>query len=319
VKIQNRFQKPGVMVSLAILCTLLWGSAFPCIKTGYRLFQIPSEAAGSQMLFAGVRFTIAGIMTIVFSLFADKEQYRAKGFSKRNISGILLVGLLQTCLQYVFYYIGMAHVTGVKGAILNGTSAFLSVLTARLFYKSQEKLSKGKLMGCIIGLLGVVIINLGKGELGDGFSFLGEGFMLIAAIASALGALTTKEVSKGIEPVTLCGWQLSFGGGLLIIIGNLMGGELDWQKAGGMGIALMAYMSFLSAAAFGIWTILLKYNRMGQVTVFKFLIPVFGTILSALFLGDNIWNPYILSSLPLVCVGIYLVNFSSSRNNENER
>ena len=308
MKKENKFQKPSIMIGLAIVCTLLWGSAFPCIKTGYGMFQIAAEAAGSQMLFAGIRFTIAGIMTILVSLCLEKEQYWEKRFTRKNVMGILLMGLIQTCLQYVFYYIGMAHVTGVKGAILNGTSAFLSVLTARLFYKNQEKLSKGKWMGCVIGLLGVVIVNLGKGELGDGFTLLGEGFMLMAAIASALGALTTKEVSKGIAPVTLCGWQLGFGGILLIVLGILLGGEMDWQNAGIKGIFLLMYMSFISAAAFAIWTILLKYNRMGQVTVFKFLVPVFGTLLSALFLGDNIWNPYILAALPLVCVGIYLVN-----------
>lgn len=304
---KSMFQKRKVLVCCAVICTILWGSAFPCIKTGYRLFGIGAEDVGSQIVFAGVRFLIAGMMTIMVSLFWEREWYRKSKISGKPAGGILLLGFVQTCLQYVFYYIGMAHVTGVKGAILNGTSAFLCVITAYIFYR-EESFSVKKIAGCCMGLAGVVIVNLGKGELGGTFSLLGEGFMLISAVCVALGALLSKEVSKSMGPVTLCGWQLFAGGVMLILAGVFAGGEWNWRQAGGAGIALMAYMAFISAAAFAVWTVLLKYNRMGQVTVFNFLIPVFGTILSAVILRENIWNPYILLSLPLVCAGIYFVN-----------
>ncbi len=306
--------KTGTLVLCAVFCTMLWGSAFPCIKTGYQLFQIKTGDIGSQMLFAGVRFFVAGILTIVTSLFLERKTEISKELKKRTWSGILLLGFIQTFLQYVFYYIGMAHVTGVKGAILNGTSAFLCVITARIFY--NETLTKNKIIGCVIGLSGVVIVNLGKGSLGkgslgNGWSFLGEGFMLISAMMVALGALVSKEVSKGRKPIWLCGWQLVSGGFLLILLGICMGGNLSWQQAGGKGIVLLGYMSLLSAVAFGIWTVLLKKNPMGKVTVYNFLIPVFGTIFSAIFLGETLWNPYTIISLPFVCIGIYLVNYLS--------
>lgn len=58
--------KTPVVCGLAIICCLLWGSAFPCIKIGYQMFNIPSGAVGSQFLFAGIRFTLAGILTNFF-------------------------------------------------------------------------------------------------------------------------------------------------------------------------------------------------------------------------------------------------------------
>lgn len=308
MKYEQFFAKTGVVVILAVLSTLLWGSAFPCIKNGYRLFTIAEGDMGSQMIFAGVRFLIAGLMTIVVSLCLERAEYRREEGKIFPIGGILLVALVQTCLQYFFYYIGMAHVTGVKGAIVNGTMAFFCVILARIFYKEKEALSKTKIIGCLVGLVGVTVVNLGKGELGSGFTLLGEGFMFLSAIVAALGSLVNKEVSHKMGPITLCGWQLTGGSLMLIFLGKLLGGQVQFTKGGGMGFLLLLYMAFISAAAFTLWTILLKYNAMGRISVFNFLIPVFGTILSALFLGESVLSPYTVSALCMVCVGIYLVN-----------
>ncbi|MCH5252200.1 MAG: DMT family transporter [Lachnospiraceae bacterium] len=304
---RNLLQKRGVVIACAVLCTLLWGSAFPCVKTGYNFFDIKPENMGSQMLFAGIRFLLAGCLTIAASFIWERDKKAERKKSGLSIRGILLLGFVQTFLQYVFYYIGMAHVSGVKGAIMNGTSAFLCVITATYFYK-EESLGSKRLFGCFLGMAGVVIVNLGKGGIGGNFSLLGEGFMLISAVCVALGALISKEVSRSMNPLTLCGWQLLAGGVMLVLTGTLTGGQCNWNKAGVSGLMLLFYMAFLSAAAFGLWTALLKYNQMGQITVFNFLIPVFGTILSAIILRENIWNLYVVCSLPLVCVGIYLVN-----------
>ncbi len=314
MKQEKFFSQGKVLVALAVLCTLLWGSAFPCVKTGYSLFQISDKAMGDQMIFAGVRFLIAGIMTILVSLFLERDEYHRDRIKSIPVGGILLVAVIQTCMQYFFYYVGMAHVTGVKGAILNGTTAFFCIIVARLFYKEEEPLSSRKIVGCIVGLVGVTIVNLGKGDLGSGFRILGEGFMLLSAMSSALGSLANKEVSNKMGPITLCGWQLMVGSVLLILLGRVLGGTLRIQTGGVTGLILLLYMSFLSAAAFTLWTILLKYNGMAKVTVFNFLIPVFGTILSALFLGDSVFQIYTISALCLVCIGICLVNGKSRKS-----
>lgn len=309
MKAEKIFSKTGTVLSLAIISTLLWGSAFPCVKAGYRIFQVADGDIGSQMLFAGIRFFIAGLMTILVSLFMERQEYKKDAVRTWPVGGILLVALVQTCLQYFFYYVGMAHVTGVKGAILNGSMAFFCVIIARIFYKEKEKITGRKLAGCLLGMAGVIIVNLGKGELGDGFVLLGEGFMILSAIVAALGSLANKEVARNMAPVALCGWQLTLGAVMLIVLGFVMGGNLPLLEIGAAGWLLLLYMSFISAAAFTLWTILLKYNPMGRITVYNFLIPVFGSILSALFLGEEMWNVYTLSALPLVCVGIYFVNW----------
>ncbi len=298
------FRKKGVVLIGVLFCTILWGSAFPCVKAGYPLFGVDSGDVGSQMIFAGVRFVIAGFMTIIVSLFCERESYGRGKWNLSAVGSVCLLALVQTFLQYLFYYIGMAYVAGVKAAILNGSAALWCVLLAALFYRNR--LSLTKCVGLVLGMFGIVVVNLGKGSLGEGFS-LGDIFMLISAVVSALGSLVSKEMSKKVTPVTLCGWQLLLGGGMLSLVGLCLGGRLDFSLAGVGGVGLLLYMSFISAAAFSVWTVLLKYNDMERITVFNFLIPVFGTLLSALILGESLWNPYILFSLPLVCVGIYLV------------
>ena len=72
-------------------------------------------------------------------------------------------------------------------------------------------------------------------------------------------------------------------------------------------IILLIYMALLSSVAFSIWTILLKYNKVAVISMFNFLVPVFGAILSAVFLGENIFDIKLLASLMLVCSGIFAV------------
>ena len=298
---QKLFSKKWIVFATAVLCTLLWGSAFPGIKTGYRMFRIASQDTADQLMFAGARFLIAGILTLLISFFVEKKEHKKERRKQWPKGQIVLVAFVQTALQYVFYYIGMAHVTGVKGAILNGSTAFFCVVTACIFY--HESINGRKIAGCLLGLLGVFVVNLGKGSIGGSFSFLGEGFMLCSAVSSALGSLCNKEAAKKMGPVTLI-----LGAVLLIGVGFLFGGRISILEVPATGWLLLLYLAFLSAAAFSLWTVLLKYNPMGRVTVFNFLIPVFGSLLSVIFLKDSLWNVNTLFALLLVCAGIYLVN-----------
>ncbi|MCC8016047.1 MAG: hypothetical protein LIO43_01320 [Clostridiales bacterium] len=69
----SKLSKNYVMIPLALLCCFLWGSAFPMVKIGYRLFSIAADDSFSQILFAGLRFSIAGILVIIFGSAASKK------------------------------------------------------------------------------------------------------------------------------------------------------------------------------------------------------------------------------------------------------
>lgn len=296
-------QKTIVVWLGALLCCALWGSAFPCIKIGYRLFDIASGDVAAQILFAGCRFTLAGVLALAIGSALNREWLVPK---RRSYGRIAKLALLQTVAQYIFFYVGLANTTGVKASIIEGVNVFIAILVASLLFH-QEKLSAAKILGCVIGFAGVVLVNSSGGGLDLGFHFTGEGFISLSTIAYAFSSVFLKRYSKEDNPVLLSGWQFVFGGLVMIVCGLLAGGRLsEWSVA---GVLMLLYMAVISAVAYSLWGILLKYNPVSKVAVFGFMNPVFGVILSAILLheGDSI-GVMCLVSLALVCAGIYIVN-----------
>ena len=297
------FQNQVVVVAAAMFCCLLWGSAFPCIKLGYQLFDIASGDSASQILFAGIRFTLAGILVILAGSVLQGKLLKPE---KAAIPKILILCMFQTVLQYIFFYIGLAHITGVKGSIVNAVNVFFTILVSCLMFR-LEKLDRQKIIGCIIGFAGVVIINLG-GEFDMKFSMLGDGFLMISAFTYAVSSVLIKIYGKDENPVLLSGYQFMAGGMIMILAGLLMGGRLDAITL--KGLLLLLYMAFISAGAYTVWSLLLKYNPVSKVAVFGFCTPIFGVILSAIILGESTsFQLKTLAALFFVCVGIVIVNY----------
>ncbi|MGF0033026.1 DMT family transporter [Bariatricus sp. SGI.154] len=296
-------KKPLVVCAVALLCCTLWGSAFPSIKIGYRLFGIQGEDTMSQMLFAGYRFTLAGVMVILIGSFLKKSFMRPKSSSWFMV---IKLGAVQTIFQYVFFYMGLAHTTGVKSSIITASNVFLAIFLSVLVFR--ERLSVGKFLGCLVGFAGVILINLTGGKMDMNLSLAGEGSMLVSAFASALSSVMIKGYSSREDTFTLCGYQFFFGGIVLSMIGWICGGRVTGFT--GVSTLLLIYMGLISAVAYSLWSILLKYNPVGKVAVFGFANPIIGVILSALLLGEKnqAFTLKGLVALLLVCIGIVMVN-----------
>ncbi|WP_303866433.1 DMT family transporter [Acetobacterium wieringae] len=304
----DNLQKKWVVFVLATLCCLLWGSAYPSVKIGYVLFDI--QTTGARVLFAGYRFTLAGMMTWLITRAYNKKNVVPSGADWRNI---ISLGVVQTTLQYVFFYIGLANTTGVKASIINATSTFFAILFAHQILKN-EKMTRARIVGCLLGMAGVIIIQLNGRQIDSSFAFSGEGFLFLACIASAFGAVLTRIYTRKIDAMILTAYQLMIGGGVLIVVGLIMGGAITQITI--PGLFLLGYLAVLSATAFAIWTILLKHNPVGVVAIYGFMIPVFGVMLSGLFLGEAFLSLRILVSLACVSVGIWLVNREGGKQQE---
>ncbi len=300
---KNFVTKPLGIGLLACLCCLLWGSATPAIKIGYEWFGIGASDVASRILFAGVRFVLAGVLTVIFgSMIAGKAL-----LPQRNSWGMICkLGMVQTVFQYIFFYMGLAYTTGVKSAIINGSQTFIAILMACLLFR-YEKLTMQKFMGCLIGFVGVIVIHFDPSGLTGGFTLRGEGAIFIAAIAYALSSALVKRYSQKESPVVLSGYQFVFGGIIMTICGFLMGGQLTgWCVK---SVVLLIYMALISSVAYSVWGILLKHNPVGKVAVYSFTNPIFSVLLSFVFLKESSsfgWE--LLVALALVCSGIYLVN-----------
>ncbi|MGN1328630.1 MAG: DMT family transporter [Eubacterium sp.] len=309
-KIEKILSKPLNVCMLAMVCCALWGSAFPCIKIGYSFFDIAGGNYSSQILFAGVRFTLAGFLIIVFGSIISKKFLLPK---KSSFAKIPVLSLFQTILQYIFFYLGLANTTGTKSSIINSTSVFFAVIISAALFK-HDRLTVKKVIGCIVGFLGVVIINFNSvGSLDFNFNFSGEGFIIISSLSYAFSSVFLKKFSESEDTVVLSGYQFALGGIVMVVLGLVLGGKISQNDFN--GVILLIYLAFVSAAAYTLWGILLKYNDVSRVAVYGFMTPVFGCLLSALFLSEEITQTafQIILSLLLVCIGIYAVN-SKSKN-----
>ena len=291
-----------VVIALAILCNALWGSAIPFINLGYRLFQIPAGETAAQIFFAGCRFFLAGFLTILFTSVPRKALVRPR---RENIHMVVTLGLLQTVSQYVFFYIGVARTASVTGAIIQGLNAFVSILIACYVFHT-ERMNRLKWIGGALGVLGVVVMNLGGSGAGGGMRLTGEGFLLLSMITSACSAGTIKLFSQKEDPVALSGWQFMLGGAVMAAAGFAFGGRL--HPTGAAGYAVLLYLAALSAVAYTLWGVLLKYNPVSRIAPYMFLQPIFGVVLSIVFDGgvQGSLLKYLLA-LALVCLSILVV------------
>ena len=300
--------RPGMFFACLAAC-LLWGSAFPCVKIGYGLFAIDAADTASIVLYAGMRFTLAGILVV---LGMSIVQHRAFLPKREDMKPILVLALFQTILQYLFFYVGLAHARGVTSSIIEATNSFFTVLLAAFVFRN-EKMTGRKLLGCLVGFAGVALVDL-SGQTGSGIAFTlaGEGLVLISTIASAASSNLAKGYSKEHDPVLLSAWQFAIGGLVMILCGLLMGGHAAPADAAHPlpALLLLLYLAFISAAAYSLWSLALACNPVSKVAVFGFMNPVFGVILSAILLGEgSSLDPVAtIVALILVSLGVVIVN-----------
>lgn len=294
------------VIAIAVFCSILWGSAFPVLKFSYEELGMKEDDLAAKVVFAGIRFMMAAFLLLIVMFFADRKALK---LSWRQLPAIISLGLLSTSLQYSLFYNGLAHTSGMKAAILNSCGTFFTVLLAHFVY-SNDRLDWRKLFGLTAGFGGIILANWGQ-EASGGFSFFGEGFMLLSGLVSAFGTFLSKRLSADIHPFALTGWQMFAGSTFMLIIGmpNLEPHSMAFTLKASM---LLGYAVFLSAAAFALWTSLLKYNKAGEISLYKFVMPVAGTILSALFIPSEHLTIHTLGALMLVAVGIAVVNWKGT-------
>lgn len=289
-----------VILACFAACTL-WGSAFPCIKTGYRMFDIGPDDFASQILFAGIRFFAAGLMVIAYASVFERKIIFPSGPAWKKV---IVLSFLQTSLQYALFYTGLANTGAVNGSIISGSGGFFTMIVGALFM-SSDRMTLRKTLGCILGFGGILIMNITP-DFTLEVNPAGDGLLILSSVSSAFSSLMMKIYAKGENPVMLSGYQFAAGGLVLVLTGVCLGGRLD--SAGPKGIILLLYMAFISSAAYTIWSVLLKYNDISKIAVFKFIIPVMGVILSAVFLPDADIDTSCMAALALVVAGIFTVN-----------
>jgi drug/metabolite transporter (DMT)-like permease len=309
MKTKDFFTHPLGIAASAAGATLLWGSAFPFIKLSYKSLDIRPEEIGEQMLFAGYRFLLAGLLILILFMLMKRNMK----FRPETTMPLLKIGLFQTFLQYVLFYIGLSYSTGIQGSIIAGTTSFFQILLAHFLYP-DDRMNRLKVAGLMIGFTGVIFANWPNGEYEIHFG-IGEILLILAMLAGAYGNILAKQGSAKMEVIYMTAYQMILGSLGLVAIGAFSVGLIPFDfdlKS----ILMLVYLAFLSAAGFILWNNVMKYNQVGKVSLYLFLVPVFGVILSSVLLNEPL-HYFVIAGLIFVVAGIVLVNRPARKNTKN--
>lgn len=302
-------ENPKMVLPSAMLCCLLWGSAFPLVKIGFSWLNISSEDIPTEILYAGLRFTLAGVIAIIITSLISGKFLRP---TMKSLPKVFSLSMFQTILQYLFFYIGLSNTSGVKASVIEAMNVFVALIVSCLIFR-MEKITSAKIIGSVIGFAGVVIINVSKGDLAGGLTLKGEGFILISTVAYAFSSVLMKHWSNEENPMMMSAWQFLLGGIVMSILGFALGGRISGFDL--RSVLLLIYLASLSAIAYSLWASLLKYYPVSRIAVYGFMNPVFGFILSAFLLGESeAFGLKSIAALVLVCLGIYIVNYTKKTN-----
>ena len=300
---ENIFKDDKYKTILAVITAVGWSLAYPFIKLGYQEFQIAPDDLGGKILFGGVRFFMAGLFVMLFCML---RKYRLDMKDRQDLLWLLLLAVVNTTLHYMFAYIGLGYNSSAMSTILDSLGGFILIfLSWKVF--PDDKMSSSKIIGCLLGLAGILVVNIEPGEnYFDNITFLGDGMILLNALFSALGGLLTRIVSKKMHIMPTTGYSMMIGGALMLLIGMVIGPAAPWVITV-RGLLILFVLIMISAVCFAIYNELLAWHPISKIAIYNALIPVLGVIFAALILKEELKWQYFISVL-LVAAGIYLVN-----------
>ncbi len=283
-----------------LLVMILWGSLFPTVKLGYEAYAI--EGVGSILLFAGVRFTVCGVIICLFALIRDKSSFAE---AKPAMPAILLSGLFAIILHYAFTYTGLSLTDSSKTAIMKQIGALLYVCFSFLFFR-DDRLTVKKLLGAILGFTGIVAINYGGGRV----SFnVGDLLIISASFCTVFSNVIGKKALARVKPVTMTGISQLFGGVVLLIAGLALGGSMSFPPERWY---IFAYICAASTVSYCIWFTVVKSGELSRLFIIKFAEPIFACVFGAILLGENVWRLQYLVAFLLISGGIVVTNLKES-------
>lgn len=295
-------------ILLAILACLLWSSAFAGIKLG-----LPYT---TPLQFAGIRFFISGLLVLPI---AYRRNPKLISIAIKNWKTILLLGFLQIVVQYALFYTGISMVPGAVGAIVIGSSPLFIALIAHRFMP-DDKMTFGKLFCILFGILGVVLVSIGKDRFGVAGDLALLGILILVGnniLSGFTNILIAKE--KGmIPPFVLSSFSMILGGLALFLISIPIEG-LSWPPKPPIYYISLAWLSILSAVAISIWTLLLKRPgiKISNLNLWKFLIPVAGATLSWLILPQESPDLLSVSGMIVIAASLIILNIFNRKDQKN--
>jgi drug/metabolite transporter (DMT)-like permease len=284
----------GLLIALALFCTyFIWGSTYLAIRFGIESFP--------PFLMAGMRFALAGAILYIVMHFLGAPNPTKQQWLYATAIGILLPAL------------GNGTVCYVQQTISSSVAA-LSIATAPIWmaiFSSiwGHKITHKEWLGIAIGLVGIVLLNVGGTLHGE---FTNAILLIFAAASWSFGSVWSKRMDMPTGLMASATQMLA--GGMVLLSVSALQGE-SWPshistKSWGAMLFLVVLGSIVSYSAY---QFLLKTVRPLVASSNTFVNPVVAFIVGIWFANEHVTtNEYI--ALAIILVGVFLVLSESGKS-----
>jgi drug/metabolite transporter (DMT)-like permease len=241
---------------------------------------------------------------------------------RENMKLVLLVTLLQVLINYVLFYIGMDIVPGAIGAVIVGAQPFVTAVVSRIMIK-DERFTRAKVLTIFLGIAGIVLVSIGRQEFNFGgkLELVGILIIFIANIATATSNVLISKKGKNMNPMVLSSFSFLMGGVIIFffsfIIEDVPSGLVFPVKYW----LVLVWLAFMSAFTFSRWYVLLKRPevRVSELNLWKFIIPVFGAILSWIIVPGEYPDWVTITGIIIISLSlIYFFGITGKREKKTE-
>ena len=277
--------KEGIKIGLAyIVICLLWGSTWLVIRIGLETL--------TPMIYAGTRFLLASLFIYSIMRFRGTKLQT----DKASLNLYWLMGIFSFVIPFGLVY-------WAEQFIPSGLTSIIA----------DEKIGPYKIIGVLLGFLGIVIIFAHDISIDFSVSFWGMVAILTSAIIQAAIAAIMKKHGKHLNPLSMNFVPVLLAGILMVIIGFLFEDYSTWD------FNQTALLSIAYLALFGtVVTFTTFYWLMQRISVVILSLSTFVTPIIAVFLGWIILNEKLsaltLLGSSLVLIGILFANFRGLKN-----
>ena len=280
---------------LVILLGFIWGSSF--LFTEILLNYI------NPVLIVFFRVSLASIILIIYVLFFTNLKFN---LSKEILLTFFTMGLLNNVIPFLLIAYAQETITGGLASILNANTSFFTIFLASLFLK-DEKLTNYRLLGIIIGIIGVVVI-VGLENLSEFKNYnFGIVLMLFSCLSYSFAGIFAKTKLTNIHPTISATGMLSMSTIILfpfIIIYN--GNELININSTVLYYSCM-FAFICTVLAYFLYFKILETNGAGNLLICTIIIPPSSILLNAFFINEII-KIYELIGLIIITLGLIILD-----------
>lgn len=286
---------PARQVWLMILVIAPMAACYPAIKVGLEF--------APSLWFGGLRSLVGGLALLLVLVIRREPLWP----EARVARWILPLGLVATTFTFGAMFASPAYTGAGIATVLGNTQPLIIIVLAALFLGERTGWSKGLALG--LGLAGVILLALPGLREQTGHPFLGAMLALGASVSAAVATLTVKRIRPGNDLMALTAWQLVAGSIVLLGLSAVFEPQETIAWTGGF-VGVLLFLA-LAGTALGtwLWFWLLQRAEAGQLSLYLFLVPVFGLLIAMGGFGERL-NAVQGSGAALLLAAVAVVVFA---------